>query len=61
MKKALFLATLLVAASSASAQTLAFVGARVIDGRGGVTERATIIVRDGKIAALYVFLDSIPS
>jgi imidazolonepropionase-like amidohydrolase len=37
---------------SAAAQTTAFVGARVIDGRGGVIERATVVVRDGKIVAV---------
>ena len=36
----------------ASAQTTALVGARVIDGKGRVIERATIILRDGKIAAV---------
>jgi imidazolonepropionase-like amidohydrolase len=35
-----------------SAQTTAFVGARVIDGRGGVLERGTIVVRDGTIVAV---------
>ena len=35
-----------------TAQTTALVGARVIDGRGGVIERGTIVVRDGKIAAV---------
>ena len=33
----------------ALAQTTAFVGARVIDGKGGVIERGTVVVRDGKI------------
>jgi imidazolonepropionase-like amidohydrolase len=33
----------------ALAQTTALVGARVIDGRGGVIDRGTVIVRDGKI------------
>jgi imidazolonepropionase-like amidohydrolase len=37
---------------SAAAQTTAFVGARIIDGRGGVIDRGTIVVRDGKIAAV---------
>ena len=37
---------------SASAQTTAFVGARIIDGRGGVIERGTVVVRDGKIVAV---------
>jgi imidazolonepropionase-like amidohydrolase len=35
--------------SVASAQTIAFVGARVIDGTGKVVEGATMVVRDGKI------------
>jgi imidazolonepropionase-like amidohydrolase len=35
-----------------SAQTTAFVGARVIDGRGAVIDRGTIVVRDGKIVAV---------
>jgi imidazolonepropionase-like amidohydrolase len=39
-------------ASGAAAQTTAFVGARVIDGRGGVIERGTIVVKEGKIAAV---------
>src|SRR5690606_19026632 len=38
--------------SPAAAQTTAFVGARIIDGRGAVIERGTIIVRDGKSAAV---------
>ncbi len=42
----------LVATGLASAQTTALVGARVIDGKGGVIDRATIILRDGKIAAV---------
>jgi imidazolonepropionase-like amidohydrolase len=37
---------------SAVAQTIAFVGARVIDGRGGVIERGTVVVRDGKVVAV---------
>jgi imidazolonepropionase-like amidohydrolase len=36
----------------AAAQTAAFVGARVIDGRGGVLDRGTIVVRDGRIVAV---------
>jgi imidazolonepropionase-like amidohydrolase len=34
------------------AQTTAFVGGRVIDGRGAVLERATVIVRAGRIMAV---------
>jgi imidazolonepropionase-like amidohydrolase len=37
---------------SASAQTTAFVGGRIIDGRGSVIERGTVVVRDGKIVAV---------
>jgi imidazolonepropionase-like amidohydrolase len=37
---------------AALAQTTAFVDARIIDGRGGVIDRGTIIVRDGKIVAV---------
>ena len=47
---ALLAAVLLLVAAPALAQTTALVGARVIDGNGGVIERATVIVRDGKIA-----------
>jgi imidazolonepropionase-like amidohydrolase len=36
----------------AVAQTTAFVGARVIDGRGGVVDNGTVVVRDGKIVAV---------
>src|SRR5262245_32342662 len=50
-------ALLIAAVSSLSAPTLfaqstALVGARVIDGRGKVIDNATIVVRDGKIAAV---------
>ncbi|HUE87753.1 MAG TPA: amidohydrolase family protein [Vicinamibacterales bacterium] len=48
---AFFLAALGVSAA-ATAQTTAFVGGRVIDGRGGVIERGTVVVRDGKIVAV---------
>jgi imidazolonepropionase-like amidohydrolase len=34
------------------AQTTALVGARIVDGRGQVIERGTIVIRDGKIAAV---------
>jgi imidazolonepropionase-like amidohydrolase len=53
MKTMALIATAIVAsAATAAAQTVAFVGARVIDGRGGVIERGTIVVRDGKIVAV---------
>jgi imidazolonepropionase-like amidohydrolase len=41
-----------VTTSIASAQTVALTDARVIDGRGQVIDRATIVVRDGTIAAV---------
>jgi imidazolonepropionase-like amidohydrolase len=43
------LAAVICGAAPALAQTTAFVGARIIDGRGNVIERGTIVVRDGKI------------
>ena len=42
----------LTLAPAVAAQTTALVGARIIDGRGGVIERGTIVLRDGKIAAV---------
>lgn len=38
--------------AAAAAQTTALVGARIIDGRGGVIEKGTIVIRDGKIVAV---------
>ena len=38
-----------LSAATASAQTTAFVGGRIIDGIGRVIERGTIVVRDGRI------------
>ena len=48
----LFLIAVMAPASSASAQTTAFVGGRVIDGTGRVLENATVMVRDGRIQAV---------
>ena len=49
------LAIVLVAWSSvASAQNLVIANARVIDGKGGVMERGSVAVRDGKIASISV-------
>ena len=39
------------AASHAQTQTTALLNARVIDGRGQVLNRATIVIRDGNIVA----------
>jgi imidazolonepropionase-like amidohydrolase len=50
-KTALLLVPILFVASGAAAQT-AFVGARIIDGRGGVIDRGTIVIRDGTIVAV---------
>ncbi|HQZ40943.1 MAG TPA: amidohydrolase family protein [Vicinamibacterales bacterium] len=38
--------------AQAHAQTTAFVGGRLIDGAGQVIERGTVVVRDGRIAAV---------
>lgn len=43
---------LLAGPAVTTAQTSALVGARIIDGRGGVIENGTIVVRDGKIVAV---------
>jgi imidazolonepropionase-like amidohydrolase len=48
----LFTAVGLLTATAAAAQTTAFVGARIIDGRGQVIDRGTIIVTSGKITAV---------
>ena len=48
---ALLLLSMALVASTAAAQT-AFVGARIIDGRGGVIDRGTLLIRDGKIVAV---------
>ncbi len=47
----LLLAVFSLSAAPARAQTSALVGARIIDGVGGVIDRGTIVVRDGKIVA----------
>jgi imidazolonepropionase-like amidohydrolase len=47
----LFVALCIVPAV-ALAQTTAFVGARILDGRGGVIDRGTVLVRDGKIVGV---------
>ena len=53
MKRLVLLCALTLAlAATAAAQTTALVGARIIDGHGGVIERGTIVVRDGKIATV---------
>ena len=39
-------------AGPAAAQNLVIVNARVVDGKGGVIERGSVVVRDGKIASV---------
>jgi imidazolonepropionase-like amidohydrolase len=52
MKRPLLLLFALAAAPTLLyAQTTALVGARLIDGRGGVVDRGTVVIRDGKIVA----------
>jgi enamidase len=46
------LALLAAFAGPAVAQNLAITNARILDGTGGVIERGTIVVRDGRIAAI---------
>jgi len=41
-----------IAPGGAHAQSLAIVNARILDGKGGVIERGSIVVRDGKIASV---------
>jgi len=52
MKVVAALCAVLVWAADAAAQNLVIVNARVVDGRGGVIERGSVVVRDGKIAAV---------
>ncbi|CAN5687144.1 amidohydrolase family protein [soil metagenome] len=48
----LFVAALLAVAAPASAQVVAITGARVHTAAGPVLERATVLIRDGRIAAV---------
>ena len=53
MTRTLALLALLCASPTlATAQTTAIVGGRVLDGRGGAIENATVVIRDGKIVAV---------
>jgi imidazolonepropionase-like amidohydrolase len=52
VQSALVATVLLGVPVAAAAQTSALVGARVIDGAGGVIDRGTVIVRDGRIVAV---------
>jgi imidazolonepropionase-like amidohydrolase len=48
---AFVVAAIFAAPILAAAQTTAVVGARLIDGRGGVIENGTLVIRDGRIVA----------
>jgi imidazolonepropionase-like amidohydrolase len=52
MKKLIFATGLLLLASPAAAQNLVITNARILDGKGGVIERGTIVVQNGTIAAV---------
>jgi imidazolonepropionase-like amidohydrolase len=53
LKTASYVLSLLVAVCGpAAAQNLVIVNARVVDGKGGVIERGSVVVRDGKIASV---------
>ena len=43
---------LLALPAAAAAQVTALVGGRVLDGTGGVIENATVVIRDGRFAAV---------
>jgi imidazolonepropionase-like amidohydrolase len=55
-----FLLAFMVASTGAEAQTTAFVGARIIDGRGAVIERGTLVIRDGKVVAVGAASTPVP-
>jgi len=46
------LAALVVAPCQIAAQDLAIVNARILDGKGGVIERGSVVVRAGKIVSV---------
>ena len=48
------LAALVAAPVEIAAQDLAIVNARILDGKGGVIERGSVVVRDGKIVSVGV-------
>jgi imidazolonepropionase-like amidohydrolase len=52
MRTLLALICLVCAARAAGAQSLVLTNARILDGKGGVIERGSIVVRDGKIASV---------
>jgi imidazolonepropionase-like amidohydrolase len=52
MKHLLALAGILFLAYPAAAQNLVITNARILDGNGGVIERGSVVVRDGRIASV---------
>jgi imidazolonepropionase-like amidohydrolase len=52
MKRLVVLIGLSLWAGTASAQTLVLTNARILDGSGGVIERGSVVVRDGKIVSV---------
>jgi imidazolonepropionase-like amidohydrolase len=53
LKTAVYVLAMLAAAgASATAQNLLIVNARIIDGKGGVIERGSVAVRDGRIVSV---------
>src|SRR5687767_9717664 len=52
MKKALFLICLIFSARVVEAQNLVLTNARILDGKGGVIDSGSVVVRDGKIVSV---------
>ena len=52
MKRLVVLICLAFGVHSAAAQNLIITNARILDGKGGVIERGSVVVRDGKIASV---------
>ena len=52
MKRFVTMAVVALWAQSAAAQNLVITNARILDGKGGVIERGSVVVRDGKIASV---------
>ena len=48
----LSVALAVVTAQDAAAQNLVLTNARILDGKGGVIERGSVVVRDGKIVSV---------
>ena len=52
MRQLIILSGLVLLTSSASAQNLVITNARLLDGKGGVIERGSVVVRDGAIVSV---------